>query len=280
MLMPERLVEPLQASWPFEPPATNGRILTAVLDHLVDWLLTKIQVGHFGVQRLLCTLRMAGHDPLCFAVELLRPSASKRALMELAGLQIERLHVPAEVTELTVQAAVVRPLEFRQDELFGGGDESNWRHEAAGLFERLSSRLGEKAVLRPRLCPDFQPEFAYRYEPLYAGLSSFACASGFKPEAQAKDESPMYSMPPFLKKRPPKIAVVSSVPAGPPRQFHWKNHCHVVEWSWGPERIETGWWRGIDVRRDYFLVETATGERFWLFRNLANGTWHLHGAFA
>jgi protein ImuB len=230
----------------------------------------KIQGGHLGVQRLLCTLKMAGHDPLCFAVELLRPSASKRALMELASLQIERLHVPAEVTELTVQAAVVRPLEFRQDELFGGGDESNWRHEAAGLFERLSSRLGEKAVLRPRLCCDFQPEFAYRYEPLHVGLSSPTVGV----------ESPTYSMPPFLKKRPPKIAVVSSVPAGPPRQFHWKNHCYVVERSWGPERIETGWWRGNDVRRDYFLVETATGERFWVFRNLANGSWYLHGAFA
>ena len=25
----------------------------------------------------------------------------------------------------------------------------------------------------------------------------------------------------------------------------------------GPERLECGWWDGDDVRRDYYLVETA-----------------------
>jgi protein ImuB len=53
-----------------------------------------------------------------------------------------------------------------------------------------------------------------------------------------------------------------------------------VSHVWGPERIETGWWRGADIRRDYFLVETTAGERFWLFRSLADNTWFLHGVFA
>ncbi len=29
----------------------------------------------------------------------------------------------------------------------------------------------------------------------------------------------------------------------------------------GPERLETGWWDGGDVRRDYYVVETAQGQR-------------------
>jgi protein ImuB len=49
---------------------------------------------------------------------------------------------------------------------------------------------------------------------------------------------------------------------------------------WGPERIEAGWWRGRTVRRDYWRVETASGERYWLFRQLGSGQWHLHGQFA
>ena len=28
---------------------------------------------------------------------------------------------------------------------------------------------------------------------------------------------------------------------------------------WGPERIETGWWRTRLVRRDYYQVETERG---------------------
>ena len=44
-------------------------------------------------------------------------------------------------------------------------------------------------------------------------------------------------------------------------------------------RVETGWWRGADVRRDYYVAETTDGERFWLFRDLAAGGWFVHGVF-
>ena len=58
----------------------------------------------------------------------------------------------------------------------------------------------------------------------------------------------------------------------------------------GPERVETAWWRGPSVRRDYFVVECvvengAVGgeegvERWWIFRSLRDGEWFLHGVFA
>jgi protein ImuB len=49
----------------------------------------------------------------------------------------------------------------------------------------------------------------------------------------------------------------------------------------GPERIESGWWDGGDVRRDYFLVETRSGQRGWAYRSVgeSNGLL-LHGWFA
>jgi protein ImuB len=48
----------------------------------------------------------------------------------------------------------------------------------------------------------------------------------------------------------------------------------------GPERIESGWWDGGDVRRDYYLIETRTGQRGWAFRSLTGGPLLLHGWFA
>jgi len=33
------------------------------------------------------------------------------------------------------------------------------------------------------------------------------------------------------------------------------------------------------VGRDYYQVETACGNRFWLFRRLSDGRWFLHGTF-
>lgn len=49
----------------------------------------------------------------------------------------------------------------------------------------------------------------------------------------------------------------------------------------GPERIESGWWDGGDVRRDYYVVRCASGQRAWAFlpAGAAEG-WMLHGWFA
>lgn len=49
--------------------------------------------------------------------------------------------------------------------------------------------------------------------------------------------------------------------------------------SWGPERIETGWWRGLTVCRDYWRVETETHQHLWVYRDLRSGDWFLHGEF-
>jgi protein ImuB len=52
----------------------------------------------------------------------------------------------------------------------------------------------------------------------------------------------------------------------------------------GPERIESGWWDGADVRRDYFVAENPRGETMWIYRDhrygLDDGEWFLHGVFA
>jgi protein ImuB len=46
------------------------------------------------------------------------------------------------------------------------------------------------------------------------------------------------------------------------------------------ERIETGWWDGQEVARDYFVATTTIGERLWIYRELKGRRgWFLHGLF-
>ncbi len=47
----------------------------------------------------------------------------------------------------------------------------------------------------------------------------------------------------------------------------------------GPERIETGWWDGQDVRRDYYVAHSPRGMRLWIFKDCRSGSWYLHGLF-
>jgi protein ImuB len=86
--------------------------------------------------------------------------------------------------------------------------------------------------------------------------------------------------PLYLLRRPAPLETLSSViPDGPPIQFRRDGRLHVVARHCGPERIETGWWRGKSAWRDYYRVETSEGRRYWLFRRRRDGRWFLHGLF-
>ena len=279
--MPERPVEVVEVSWTFEPYIADRQILETVLGRLLEEVLEKLRPRQIGVRRLLCSLVLSCHEPIHFPVGLLQPSLSLRHMMDLLRLHLERQQIPAEVMAVSLRAAMIAPLEFRQGQMFEGDDgPGRWRQVAA-LLERLSGRLGEQSVLRPKLHPDAQPEFACRCEPW---LTSPALArqdwSGVEVPAPGEEENPAPSRPTYLKDEPLAIEVVSVIPDGPPIQFHWNEEHYVITHYWGPERIETGWWRGGDIRRDYYLVETTAGERFWLFRMINDGTWFLHGIFA
>jgi protein ImuB len=85
--------------------------------------------------------------------------------------------------------------------------------------------------------------------------------------------------PLHLETPPAPLQVLSLAPEGPPLQFRWRGDWRRVARAWGPERIQTGWWRGPYVQRDYYRVETTEGARFWLFRRLTDAAWFLHGIF-
>ena len=48
----------------------------------------------------------------------------------------------------------------------------------------------------------------------------------------------------------------------------------------GPERLETGWWDGSDIERDYYVAADGEGARLWIFRERSGARgWFLHGHF-
>ncbi|MCH8042211.1 MAG: DNA polymerase Y family protein [Planctomycetes bacterium] len=277
----------LQAEWLLEAPTTRSEQIEFVLQQLIEQLAGQLVAEGIGALRLQCRLRCEHGGPLEFAVGLFRPSADSRHLWELVQMQLERLRPNAAVSELSVKATATAPLECRQQQLFADGDQAAGRRQLAVLVDRLSSRLGGPAVLRPRLSADAQPELACRYVPL-TGESTKRRGGG--PSISAPAHRPLMLLP-----RPVALAekgdryILCEAPSGPfrqnvpvpffPSRFIFNNTPHQVHRHWGPERIETGWWRKRGIRRDYYRVETDRGSRFWLFRRLNDGQWFLHGAF-
>ena len=49
----------------------------------------------------------------------------------------------------------------------------------------------------------------------------------------------------------------------------------------GPERIESGWWDGGEITRDYFIARAPSAGLLWIYRERGTaGAWYLHGVFA
>jgi protein ImuB len=70
-----------------------------------------------------------------------------------------------------------------------------------------------------------------------------------------------------------------------PAQLTLKNgklyHHQVITLISGPERIETYWWSGQDIRRDYYIARERNGSRLWVFRErTGERNWFLHGYFS
>jgi protein ImuB len=96
--------------------------------------------------------------------------------------------------------------------------------------------------------------------------------------------------PLFLLRRPAVITPLAGMPSStttaptgagsqPPPVFRAGGRIRKVTRYWGPERLETGWWHGPMHRRDYYRVETECGQWYWIFYDLRDDRWLLHGRF-
>ncbi|GIW78743.1 MAG: protein ImuB [Gemmatales bacterium] len=271
IIVPIQPPVPIEATWEFEQPVSHRNALAVVLRQLARRIMDELIARSKGVVQLEVRLHCPGKQDVVFPVGFLRPCQALEHLMELVLLHLERVEVPGEITgaELRVlQAAVV---DMQQSPFFDGADKGDASRQLAQLIERLSSRLGSKRVVRPRLRADWQPEYAVRWQPL-VGPGSERFLEG--------DSRPVtLSRPLRLRRKPSAIEAVSVVPEGPPIRFFWKDRNYAIVCCWGQERIETGWWRGRHIERDYFQVETESGQRFWIFRQIGKGNWFLHGEF-
>jgi len=130
------------------------------------------------------------------------------------------------------------------------------------LVERLQARLGAEAVHGLRLVAEHRPE---KNGDILLFSSGSAAVAGRVKSA----ECPHFSRPVWLLAEPQLLE-------GGERP-RYEGPLEIEE---GPERIESGWWDGRDVRRDYYVARTPAGARLWIFRERrAPGGWFLHGVF-
>jgi len=271
LLVPVRAPEPIVASWQTEDPVRDYTALEYVCGELLDTILADCQQRGLGLLHCVCRLSGEAKDET-YGVELVRPTSDRRHIMNLLLLQWERRPFSIAVQRVLLEASETRRGDRQPGTLFDVGHAADER-AVDRLAERLSSRLGKDRVLQAAVFPDAQPEFSVTWRPW---LDHKAPPLRRKGVIQETEESAPWERP-FTLVVPSLLKVWSVVPDGPPQRVEWRGRLRAVLRWWGPERIETGWWRRPQSLRDYYRVELETGEWLWIFR--AENRWHLHGLF-
>ncbi len=290
LLRPFRPPPVLTSSLRIGRPTDRYEVLREALDGVLASFCEQLERRVAGVRQLLVSFHLPERRPVTLELNVSRATRSVAHLRNLLVAKLEGLHLPGGAGGVTLWARRVESLDGWQDELFDTG-----RSDAEGLAEladRLANRLGPRAVVRPQPVGDHQPEQAVEYLPLVdCGMRNGECGMG-KSECGTRSAEPElltsnFSLPasPFQRRplrllpRPVEIAAIAVVPDGPPSRLRWQSSPETVVECTGPERLETGWWRGRHIRRDYFRVTCESGRRCWLFRDRQNGKWFLHGWF-
>lgn len=289
-VVPHRPTPPVVASWSGESPLERHEALEQILLHLIEKTLSPLASQGAGVQRFGCRLRGWRTVVACVIVCLYHPSGDAAHLAGLLQLQMEGVRLREPVTSAEIRILESGPLARRQQMLFPWDSSRLESGSWSRFVDRLTNRLGRTRVCRAKLVTEAQPELGCRYLPAIDASRNVSAgqkkrkpgARNPPPEEPSAANAPLLQWghrPLLLQREPASITVVAVAPDGPPVQFLWQGVWRSVVRHWGPERIETGWWRSRQVRRDYYRVETATGERYWLFRRLQDGAWFLQGIF-
>lgn len=235
----------------FEHEVESSQALLFPLRRLTADLAAFLAGRDGGVQRFTVVLEHdcsidSGMAHSKVEVGLLSAERAPAMLFELARGRIEQAQVPAPVRGMQLIARELPPFVPAERDLFDPRPQQAvpWTQ----LRERLRARLGDASVESVGWMPEHRPE---------------RVVTGEQPLPRTATV-PALLRPGWLLPQPmPLRDRVQRVLAG-------------------PERIESGWWDDEDVRRDYYLIETAQGQRAWAFRVAGEqaGPFMLHGWFA
>jgi protein ImuB len=241
--------ERFRARCDFETEIEHAAYLRCALEPLMERCARFLRERQAGVQRLRLKLRHRDGPATQVSLGLASITSEQRRLLDVAVQKLTRLELRAPVRGMELISGSLRALSAASLDAFAGLTGAPGRDTAPQLVERLRARLGEEAVYGFCLIPEHRPEAAWRRvsELRAAGASQQLVAESMPRPVWLLAEPMPWSKPEILQ---------------------------------GPERIESGWWDGKGVARDYYVAQRLHGAKLWVFQERQSKRWYLHGVFA
>jgi protein ImuB len=240
-----RLPSEYHARFELEAEVHSTEALLFPLRRMLRELVGFLRARDTGVQRF--TLRFIHREATATSLEigLSMPDRNSERFLALTRERLEHtaLPLPSVALELSVDEFAM-PTGLHIDMLSGATEHSEDLHHT---IDRIIARVGEAQVQAVTSVAEHRPERSWGTVDPRQPRHSPALPQDFP-------DRPLWLLP------EPKPIQLSGMPM-----------------LAGAERIESGWWDGADVRRDYYIARTQHGAALWIFKDLRDGSWHLHG---
>lgn len=237
--------------------ANRGKQLIA---RLVDDLCRRqIQIPGFE-----CVFHHLDDTSTVESMNLVEPTRHRERLERLLLDRLEQIHLSAPVVALSLKAGPAEPDVFSSGVLFEAPGEVGSELSRSSLVERLQARFGTNSLYGMTLVDEHRPEAAWSKSKQFLQRER-------RPPLAVGDtlRRPLWLLP-----TPQRLSsTADNLPCYESRK--------PLRIECGPERIESGWWDGSGIGRDYYMASSAHGEQLWIFRDHRPGRdWYLHGFFA
>jgi protein ImuB len=248
----------------FETEIEQVAYLEKALEPLIERCARFLRRRQAGIQALQLKLKHREGPATRVQVGLASITSEPRRLSDVLCQKLARLDLRAPVRGMELVSGSLRGLSASSLDVFAGFTGAGSRDSAPQLVERLRARLGEAAVYGICLFPEHRPEAAWRR------VDELHLTAAARAEEISDQKLPR---PVWLLNEP--------LPLPEPEILQ------------GPERIESGWWDGKGVARDYYVARppagrlqgegqdgASLGARLWVFQERQSKRWYVHGVFA
>ena len=202
-------------------------------------------------------LSHTAHQQISMTVHFAKGKQSAADILRISDLKLMQIDLPEEVLSVNLQAIHTRPWIGSSSTLFQlAGEQPD---SAGNIIDEFNARLGVGVCRRIQTLDQHTPEATWQ-APAARSLEKIQSSISGKASVESTF---LYR----LKRRPLWLF-------DPPRQVHLAE----LELRQGPERIQSQWWQGDLVSRDYYIAQHRTGAECWAFVD-HKAQWYLHGYF-
>ena len=269
-LQPRAIVDPVRTTKQIEPPDDDRSRLLFLIKSMLHDLMVELAGRHQAMNALHLRLHLDHAEVHEERIEPARPTLDEPMVIDLVRLRLDAATLEAPVEEIVLELAGV---DAAPGQLALFRTQARRDLDAASrALARLRAWLGPEAVTRAQLREAHLPEARFAWEPI--GEIGFARPEVVGAPIEPGTQPPAPEPTPLVRRLLPRPQRLPSPPRHEPEA--WLGHRGPVRSIQGPYRVSGGWWVRT-VERDYYFVETQSGEILWVFYDRVRRSWFLQG---